>query len=464
MTSLRRSSLATRLTALGLALAFPLAACGDDTAPADPTDTTAPPTDTFDPTGDTAEPGPDTVTPPEGFDVVSSALSRNLEPAAGEAELAALVEGNTAFALDLYAWLRAADPSDNLFFSPHSISVALAMTWDGARGDTATEMADALRFGLEGDALHDAFNRLALALDAREDVEVDEGDPFALRVVNALWGLDDYPYEGPFLDTLALHYGAGLHIVDFINAAEEARQAINAWIAAATRDLIPELIPEGVINQYTRLVLTNAIYFYAGWLTPFNPSLTVKAPFHRLDGGTTEVDMMTLHGDLPYASQGDLEVIELPYVGGDVSMVVLLPAAGAFADAEAALDPATLDALLAGLTVGSGTFRMPRLELSSKFSLKQALADLGMPIAFTEFADFTGITAAEQLLIQDVIHEGVVKIDEEGTEAAAATAVIIGTTSAPAVTFDVTVDRPYIFIIRDRPTGAVLFVGRVVDP
>jgi len=404
-------------------------------------------------------PGPDLQ-----LEVVASSLQRNEAPAATDAELAELVEGNTGLALALYGWLRADKPDDNLFFSPHSLSVALAMTFAGARGITADQMAETLRFTLEGDALHDAFNKLALELASREDVEVPEGEPFALRVVNAIWGLKGYPYLDAFLDTLAVHYGAAMHAVDFINATEEARQTINAWVADATAGLIEELIPEGVITEYTRLVLTNAIYFHAGWKLPFSKDLTAEAPFHLLGGSTSSVQMMRLTGALPYAEVGGHQAVELPYVGGEVSMVVLLPADGAFGDFEDQLDAASLGALLGALALEEGTLRMPRLEITSEFSAKEALTDLGMPVAFDSGADFTGITELQNLHIQDVIHQGVVKVDEEGTEAAAATAVIVGTDSEPTFMFDVTLDRPFLFVIRDRPTGAIIFMGRVLDP
>lgn len=415
-------------------------------------------------------PGPDAATPDTeepadpGFEVASSPFTRDLAPAASDEALRALVAGNTAFALDLYGWLTADKPDDNLFYSPHSVSVALAMTYAGARGVTASEMAATLRFDLDGDLLHAAMNRLALALDAREDADVPEGDPFALRVSNAIWGLSGYPYGQPFVDTLALNYGAGLHLVDFVGDPDGSRDTINAWIAERTNDLIPELIPDGVIRPTTRMVLTNAIYFLAGWETPFAEGLTVKAPFTNLDGTTAEVDLMTLpEAAVPYAEVDGHELIELPYVGGDVAMVVLLPADGQFSAFEDSLDEARLTALIEAMSPATGRLRMPRLELQSKFSLVKALEALGMPTAFGGAADLTGIATAEHLFIQDVLHEGVVKIDEEGTEAAAATAVVVGTDSEPALAFDMTVDRPYLFVIRDRPTGAVLFVGRVVS-
>lgn len=442
--------------------ALSIAACSDEPAGQVEDDThTAP--DTL---PDTAN-GPDTSRPdpePTGFEVASSAYERDLDPDTTESELGALVAGNTDFALDLYRWLRTAEPAENLFYSPHSISVALAMTYAGARGSTADEMAATLGFDLPDVALHAAMNRLALALDSREEAEVPDGEPFTLRVSNAIWGLSGYPYHQPFIDTLALNYGAGLHLVDFVGDPDGSRETINGWIAERTNDLIPELIPDGVIKPTTRMVLTNAIYFLAGWLSPFDEALTVKAPFINLDGSTSEVDLMTLsEAELAYAEVDGHQVIELPYVGDEVSMVVILPADGQFESFEAGLDATRLTALTASLSRAYGTFRMPRLELKSQFSLARALSELGMPTAFGGAADLTGIASAEHLFIQDVIHEGVVIIDEEGTEAAAATAVVVGTDSEPVSSFQMTVDRPYLFVIRDKPTGAILFVGRVVS-
>jgi serpin B len=251
--------------------------------------------------------------------------------------------------------------------------------------------------------------------------------------------------------------------VDFLGAAEQARQTINAWVAKATNNLIAELIPDGAITSDTRLVITNAIYFFAGWNTPFSKELTADAPFTALSGEKQTVQMMTLQGDLSYGEHLGAQIVELPYVGEEVSMVVVLPETGQFAAFEQALDSAALDAIVGSLQMGEGTLRMPKLELKARFSLKQALNDLGMPTAFQGgVADFSKITQADAVYIHDVLHEGVVKIDEEGTEAAAATAVIIGVESAPAVTFNMTIDRPYLFFIRDKITGAILFVGRVV--
>lgn len=436
-------------------------ACSDDNTGGQTADTF----DTHDTSGtDTSGPA-DTTTPVDpGFEIASSAFTRDLDPEANDAELNTLVSGNTEFALDLYRWLRTANAEDNLFYSPHSISVALGMTYAGARGTTADEMAATLHFNLSDPTLHAAMNRLALALDSREDIEVPDGEPFALRVSNAIWGLSGYPYGQPFIDTLALNYGAGLHLVDFIGDPDGSRDTINGWIAERTNDLIPELIPEGIIKPNTRLVLTNAIWFFAGWQTPFVKALTVDAPFANLDGTTSQVELMTLpEAELRYAMVDGHEIIELPYVGEDVSMVVIMPADGEFANFEAALDGTRLAALTQNLSRAAGTFRMPKLELQSKFSLARALQELGMPTAFGGGADLTGIATAEHLFIQDVIHEGVVKVDEEGTEAAAATAVIVGRDSEPVSSFDMTVDRPFVFVIRDQPTGAILFVGRVVS-
>lgn len=438
--------------------ALSIAACSDEPSAQVEADTHTTPDTSNGP--DTSRPDPE----PTGFEIASSAYERDLDPDTTEAELSALVAGHTAFALDLYRWLRTAEPDENLFYSPHSISVALAMTYAGARGTTADEMAATLHFDLPGATLHAANNRLALALDSREEAEVPDGEPFALRVSNAIWGLTGYPYEQPFIDTLALNYGAGLHLVDFIGDPDGSRETINGWIAERTNDLIPELIPDGVIKPTTRMVLTNAIYFFAGWQTPFVKALTAKAPFTNLDGTTTQVDMMALpEAELAHAEVDGHEVVELPYVGGDVSMVVIQPRDGAFEDFEASLDATRLTALIAALGRSYGTLRMPTLELESKFSLAQALTELGMPTAFGGGADLTGIASLEHLFIQDVIHQGVVKVDEEGTEAAAATAVVVGTDSEPVSSFEMTVDRPYLFVIRDRPTGAILFVGRVVS-
>jgi serine protease inhibitor len=400
------------------------------------------------------------------LDVAQASLSRNENPAVTAADLTPLVDGNTAFAAGLYGVLRTQD--GNLFFSPYSISVALAMTYAGAAGSTATEMASALHFDLPAGELHPAFNRLDLELAARSKVKTEDGgEPFQLSIANAIWAERTYKFLEPFLDTLALNYGAGARLVDFLHDPEGARKTINAWVSDETKDRIPELIPEGVIDAMTRLVLTNAIYFKASWLEPFDPALTEDGDFHLLSGDVVSAPMMHSGATrtLPYYEDDGVQAIELPYAGNEVAMMLILPQEGGFSDFEAGFDAAELNDIVASMQSSAVTVSLPKFEFSTDVALKPALTQLGMPEAFEPgVADFSGMDGSKDLFIQDVLHKAFVAVDEQGTEAAAATAVVVGVTSAPLEPKAFEANRPFLFLIRDRVSGTVLFVGRVVDP
>ena len=404
--------------------------------------------------------------PAPGAQIVmaQSEAERVTAPDVTDTQLTELVAGNQAFALELYRHLAEAEDG-NLFLSPHSISVALAMAYAGARGSTEAEMARALHFTLPQEELHAAVNRLDIELSERgEGTQGADGEGFRLNVVNALWGQQDHAFEEAYLDALARHYGAGLRLVDFIADAEAARQAINGWVSEQTEERITDLIPEGVLGELTRLVLTNAIYFNAAWAEPFEEGFTRDGDFTLLDGSTVTVPLMHQEGGFNTAQGAGYEALELPYDGHELSMVILMPDAGTFDTFEQALDQAQLAAILESLSFERIRLAMPRFEFRSKFGLTEALSALGMPQAFTEAADFSGIDGTQELLISDVIHEAFVAVDEEGTEAAAATAVVIGITSAPVDPREVRIDRPFLFLIRDIETGAVLFIGRTLNP
>jgi len=374
-----------------------------------------------------------------------------------------LVAGNTQFALALYGALF--DKGANLFCSPYSISQALAMTYAGARGATEQEMAKALHFTLPQARLHAAFNALDQALASRgANVAKDQGDRFTLHVVNAMWGQQGYPFKPAFLDVLAQNYGAGLRLLDFQGAPEASRQTINRWVEEQTAEKIKDLLPQGSIVPRTRLVLTNAIYFNAGWMHPFQAAATQDGPFHLLDGSTVNVPMMQESERLGYARGQGWQAVELPYVGGELSMVILLPDEGQFEAVARGLDAAKLaDALLA-IRPSQVALSMPRFKFEAGAKLKDALMKLGMVQAFDTRADLTGMTERPELYIDDVYHKAFVAVDEKGTEAAAATAVVIGIKAMPAQPREVKVDRPFIFLIRDVETGAILFLGHVVNP
>ena len=266
---------------------------------------------------------------PVAGEVIQSEKQWVTSPDVNEADLATLVDGSSAFAFDLYQALREAD--GNLFYSPHSISLALAMTYAGACGETAQQIANTLHFTLPQNLLHPAFNSLDLELGrCGEGAKGKDGEGFGLNIVNAIWGQEGYKFLSEFLDLLAENYGAGLRILDFVSAPEESRITINNWVSDQTEDRIEDLIPKGLIDTLTRLVLTNAIYFNAAWQYPFQEDMTEDGPFYLLDGGEVTVPMMRQAELLGYTEGDGYQAVELPYDGGELSMVLLLPPAGHF--------------------------------------------------------------------------------------------------------------------------------------
>ncbi len=402
---------------------------------------------------------------PAAASELKSDKPRETAPATIPSDLTTLVNGNNAFALNLYQLLRKTD--GNLFYSPYSISEALAMTYGGARGETEKQMAAALQFLLAQDRLHPAFNSIDIELAKRGEVAKEGKDEkgFRLKVVNAIWGQKDFEFTSQYLDLLALNYGAGMRIVDYTNAAEEARQLINQWVSDQTEDRIKDLLPPGSVNFLTRLVLTNAIYFNAAWDSQFEKANTRDGRFYLLDGSEITVPMMFQMKSFRYTEDTNYQAVELPYDGNQLSMVVLLPGAGQFESFEAGLDSQKLQDIIGKLQSSYVKLTMPRFQIESEFNLNQALSDLGMPIAFSDSeADFSGMDGGRDLHISDVVHKAYVSVDEKGTEAAAATGVIMAATSMPTNIKDMTLDRPYIFLIRDIPTGTILFLGRVMNP
>jgi len=400
---------------------------------------------------------------PAAGEVLESDKERITSPDVSPSEQALLVEGNSAFALKLYQALKGEE--GNLFYSPYSISLALAMTYAGARGETAQQMADTLQFLLEQERLHPAFNWLDAELARRgEGAAGKDGEGFRLNIVNAIWGQKDYEFLTDFLDILAENYGAGLRILDFITETEKSRLTINDWVSNQTEGRIEDLIPQGAIDEWTRLVLTNAIYFNAAWAYPFNGNITADGPFYLLDGGQVSVPMMKQTESFGYTEGEGYQAVELLYDGGELSMVILLPEAGNFEAFEEGLQAQQVSDVISGLQPTEVALTMPKFEFDSEFSLKDTLAGMGMPIAFSSDADFSGMTGNPELFISDVVHKAFVAVDEAGTEAAAATAVIMKLTAVPEPPVEVTMDRPFIFLIRDIETGAILFVGRVMNP
>jgi serpin B len=395
--------------------------------------------------------------------LLQSDKPRENSPDIAAADLTDLVDGNNAFAFDLYQAIK--EKEGNLFYSPYSISLALAMTYAGARSATKQQMAETLRFTLDQSKLHPAFNSLDLELASRgEGAEGKDEGGFRLNIVNEIWGQKDYTFLNEFLDVLAENYGAGLRLLDFINAPEESRVTINDWVSDQTEGRIEDLIPQGAIDALTRLVLTNAIYFNAAWLNPFNEDITDHSAFYLLDGGEVIVPMMMQSDSFGYAEGTGYQAVELPYDGRELSMVILLPDTGEFEEFEGSLDAALTNTVTNDLIYKEIALTMPKFEFESEFSLADTLAAMGMPVAFTGAADFSGMTGNRDLAIAEVLHKAFVSVDEAGTEAAAATAVVMNLTAAPGEPVEVNLDRPFIFLIRDIETGAILFVGRVVNP
>jgi len=400
---------------------------------------------------------------PAAGEVLQSDKERITSPDVLTDEQALLVEGNSAFAFELYKALR--EEEGNLFYSPYSISLALAMTYAGARDETAQQMADTLQFLLEQERLHPAFNWLDAELAKRgEGAEGKDGEGFRLNIVNAIWEQKDYEFLTDFLDVLAENYGAGLRILDFITETEKSRLTINDWVSDQTEGRIEDLIPQGAIDALTRLVLTNAIYFNAAWENPFDKKMTADGPFYLLDGGQVIVPLMKQTESFSYTEGEGYQAVELLYDGGELSMVILLPEAGNFEPFEEGFQSQQISDIISGLQPTEVALTMPKFEFDSEFSLKDTFTEMGMPIAFSSSADFSGMTGNRELFISDVVHKAFVAVDEAGTEAAAATAVIMKLTAVPEPPVEVTLDRPFIFLIRDIETGTILFIGRLVDP
>ena len=400
---------------------------------------------------------------PTGNDGIELAAANVAHMVGTADDAAAAGAAVNAFGLDLYARV-AAKAQGNLVLSPASIAVALSMARAGARGQTAAEM-DAVLHDLGTDEHAAWLASLDSALKARTgqfpDLSGTDRD-VTLRIVNAPFAQRGLDLEQPYLDALASRFGAGLRLVDYLGATEAARQSINGWVSDQTEQRIKELLAAGDVDEMTRLVLVNAIYLKAAWLTPFAEEATSTAPFTRPDGTTVDVPMMHGGGELPYAQGAGWRAVELPYVGGTVAMLVIVP--DDMAGFEAGFDDQALGAIVAGLDTHEVILGLPKFGAESRVELGPVLAALGMPTAFTDAADFSGITTQEQLLISAVIHQANIDVDEKGTEAAAATAVIMRETAAPDGMVTLTVDRPFLFALRDTESSAVLFLGRIADP
>lgn len=376
-----------------------------------------------------------------------------------DADKKAVVKGNNAFALDLYAELK--DQEGNLFLSPFSISTALAMTYAGARGNTEAQMAEVLHFDLEQESLHPTFQKLITQLNTQAKQQ-----GYQLNVANALWGQKGYGFLEEFLDLTKTTYGAGLNEVDFVRATEAARRTINTWVEKQTKGKIKNLIKRGILTDLTRLVLTNAIYFKGNWASQFDKKQTKNSPFYVRVDKTVNVPMMYQKEKFKYMETERLQAIELPYVDNELSTVVLLPKEiNGITALENSLTADSLKKWLGRLREQKVDVYLPRFKITSEFRLNTALISMGMPDAFSlPPADFSGMTGKKDLFISAVIHKAFVDINEEGTEAAAATAVVMKRAERMHRPLIFRADHPLIFLIRDTQSGSILFLGRVVNP
>ncbi len=374
-------------------------------------------------------------------------------------DIHSVVNGNTDFAFDLYGHLKGED--GNLFFSPYSISTALAMTYAGARGETAEQMSYVLNFS-HPQELNPKFGNLIEDLNKQGQ----QGD-YQLSVANALWGQKDYPFLDSFIVLNKQHYKAGLETVDFVDSAEreKTRKMINQWVEDNTNQKIKNLIPEGVLNELTRLVLTNAIYFKGDWTSQFDAKATRDQDFYLSPEKTVKAPLMYQKAKFKYGQTDSLQLLELPYEGDDLSMLVLLPnAKDGLGDLEKELNADNLAQWQQQMRDREIQVYLPKFKMASQFSLSDTLAKMGMPDAFNDKADFSGMDGSKMLYISAVLHKAFVEVNEEGTEAAAATGVVMTLKSAPRPSPVFRADHPFVFIIKDNTTNSILFIGRVVDP
>ncbi|MEO0107854.1 MAG: serpin family protein, partial [candidate division WOR-3 bacterium] len=380
-----------------------------------------------------------------------------------------LVAGNTAFAFDFYQTLREED--GNIVYSPYSISLAFAMAYAGARGETASQMADVLHYTLPEAQFHPAFNALDLDLAARPEqaANVDKNDRFELTIANALWGQKDWPFLPEYLDLLALNYGAGMRLVDFAKSPESARRAINDWVSDQTRKRIQNMLPPGMPDTSTRLVLANAIYFKAVWEYEFDANNTNDRPFTLLNGEIVNVPMMSQDHQkpFPYAAGEGWQAITLPYKGGLTEMVVIVPDLGNFEAVENILTAETYGQIVNQMQTEQVRLSMPKFKFETSLTLSNVLPQMGMTDAFNpDLADFSGMDGQRSLYISEALHKAFIAVDEKGTEAAAVTSVGMALTAMPRPEerFSLVVDRPFLIAILDRDTEAVLFLGAVRNP
>ncbi|MGB4594511.1 MAG: serpin family protein [Anaerolineaceae bacterium] len=420
------------------------------------------PTPTQQPTEEIVNPTPAESVVNDKIGVIKSDKSLITNPSVSADDLQRLAEAENIFMINLYKQIAADE--ENVIFSPYSLYQALLMAYIGAEGETARQMAEVLQLPLKGDFNHLVMNKLNQLLT--DPTTSDLKNKFVFTSANAVWGQYDYGFRQSYLDQLAEYYGSGLRAVDFAQS-EASRAMINDWVSEQTQQKIKELIPQGVLDAATRMVLTNAVYFKAGWMRQFEDSETEMDSFHLLDGSEIDVEMMNIHKRFSYQVTDNYTAIELPYEGGKFSMVVFMPNEGTLNQFEQALDLSLLSNLTGKFGKGKVILSFPKFKIESQLDLGQVLSDMGMVDAFDPaLADFSKMTDAKDLMITNVLQKAMVDVDEKGTEAAAATAVVVGVTSAPVEEEPqvIKIDHPFLFFIRDVETNTTLFMGRMINP
>ncbi len=410
--------------------------------------------------------------------ILLGGLSQPSHSSAQGSDFSAIAASQNQFAFDFYQQIRD-DNDDNLIFSGYSIWQALAMVYAGARGNTESQMATALHYDLSQSELHSMIAGLNADIASRSvpptginDLNADV-QPLQLNIANGIWGQSGTPFEQTFMDILAQQYQSEMFQADFAKCElDSIRQEINGWVERETQDKIVDLIANGVLTRETMMVLVNAIYFKGSWSTAFMDGATQDAPFFLIDGSEVSAPRMFQNGTFPYTATDSFEAIELPYFGDTAAMMLILPANGSFEAVEQDFDPALFDTIREQLEANTvyANLYVPSFEFETSLNLITGLKALGMTDAFDGLtADFTGILSPEftRLVISAALHKAYIKVDESGTEAAAATAIIMagptGVQPGPRPV-EIRFDRPFLYAIYDKPTGTILFMGRVMNP
>jgi serpin B len=381
------------------------------------------------------------------------------ETGATEQGVEAISDAMNRFGIEMY--LQLLNGADNVFISPYSIFTALSMTYEGARGETASEMASIMHYPDNDTIRRASFARI-------QNLMVNGTNDYELTSANKIWPREDYPFMDPFFDLIKEYYYGGIEELDFAGDPEGSRQTINQWVENRTNDRIKDLLPEGSISGYTIMVLTNAIYFLGKWVYEFNKEETKDADFTLSSGSVVQTPTMGMNVEdgLRYYEDDDLQALELPYKGDDLSMIVLLPRENDISGMESDLDAERLNDIIDELDDKEVNVYLPKFEMTIEYNMNQPLKDLGMVQAFDPaLSDLSGLNGGiEPLFISLVQHKAFVKVDEEGTEAAAATAVVIDRLSAGDGPATFRADHPFMFFIMHKETNSILFMGKVEDP